>query len=166
MLKHGSIGRGWQIIDANLVAALKQHNSCSEKALLDQGALLVDWKQAKRRQKDIYATWTKKHGKSTFSCKLSISVDKKYKLIRKIETESASMLDSSHFDSVLDSHNTSRDVSADWGYPSEYRKAWLKENGFRNHIQRKGKCYRPLSDCEEQRNKRITKHVPGSNICS
>ena len=41
--------------------------------------MLVGWKPAKRRQKDIDATWTKKHGKSHFGYKLSINVDKKYK---------------------------------------------------------------------------------------
>ena len=41
-----------------------------------------NWKPAKRRQKDIDATWTKKHGKRFFGYKLSINVDKKYKVIR------------------------------------------------------------------------------------
>ncbi len=68
------------------------------------------WKPAKRRQKDIDATWTKKHGKSTFGYKLSINVDKKYKIIRKIETDTASTHDSQHFDNVFDTENTSRDV--------------------------------------------------------
>jgi hypothetical protein len=47
---------GGQIIDATLVPAPKQHNSRSERTLLDQGALPADWKPAKRRQKDIDAT--------------------------------------------------------------------------------------------------------------
>lgn len=51
----------------------------------------------------------------------------------------------------------SHDVYADWGYPSEGRKAWLKERGFRNQIQRKGKGNKPLSECQQRRNKRIAK---------
>jgi hypothetical protein len=35
-----------------------------------------------RRQKDMDATWTKKHGKSYFGYKLSIDVDNKHKLLR------------------------------------------------------------------------------------
>ncbi len=105
----------------------------------------------------IDATWTKKHGKSHFGYKLSINVDKKHKFIRKIETDKASTHDSQHFDKVLDAHNTRRDVYADRGYPSEDREAWLKENGFRNQIQRKGKRNKPLSDCQQRRNKRIAK---------
>ncbi|OFA15452.1 hypothetical protein A4U49_12725 [Acidithiobacillus ferrivorans] len=30
----------------------------------------ADWSPAKRRQKDLDATWTKKHGKSTYGFKL------------------------------------------------------------------------------------------------
>ena len=84
LLKQGFIARGGQIIDATLVPAPKQHNSRGEKALIEQGAMPADWKPAKRRQKDINATWTKKHGKSHFGYKLSINVDKKYKIIRQI----------------------------------------------------------------------------------
>ena len=40
----------------------------------------ADWKPAKRRQKDLDATWTTKHGKSHFGYKLSVSVDRKYKV--------------------------------------------------------------------------------------
>ena len=65
----------------------KQHTRRGEKDLIEQGAMPAGWKPAKRRQKDIDATWTQKHGKSHFGYKLSINVDKKYKIIRKIETD-------------------------------------------------------------------------------
>ena len=157
LLKKGFIARGGQIIDATLVPAPKQHTSRGEKALIEQGAMPASWKPAKRRQKDLDATWTKKHGKSHFGYKLSINVDTKYKIIRKIETDTASTHDSQHFDNVFDAANTSRDVYADRGYPSAEREAWLKENGFRNQIQRKGHRNKPLSDCQQRRNKRIAK---------
>jgi len=157
LLKKGYIARGGQIIDATLVPAPKQHNSRGEKALIEQGAMPASWRPAKRRQKDLDATWTKKHGKSHFGFKLSINVDKKYKFIRRLETDTASTHDSQHFDNVFDTGNTSRAVYADRGYPSEAREAWLKENGFRNQIQRKGKRSKPLSDCQQGRNHRIAK---------
>lgn len=53
--------------------------------------------------------------------------------------------------------NKSRDVYVDRGYPSEEREAWLKENGFRNRIQRKGKRNKPLAECRQGRNKRLAK---------
>lgn len=157
LLKRGFIARGGQIIDATLVPAPKQHNSRGDKELIDKDAMPVGWKPAKRRQKDIDATWTKKHGKSHFGYKLSINVDKQYKFIRKIETDTASTHDSQHFDNVFDASNTSRDLYADRGYPSEAREAWLKKNGCRNQIQRKGKRNTPLSKCQQRRNHRIAK---------
>jgi IS5 family transposase len=157
LLKKGFIARGGQIIDATLVPAPRQHNSRDEKEVLEQGALPADWKPAKRRQKDIDATWTKKHGKSYFGYKLSLNVDKKYKFIRKIEAGTASTHDNQHFDKVLDTANTSRDVYADRGYPSREREAWLKENGFYNRMQRKGKRNQPLSECQQRRNQRIAR---------
>lgn len=48
-------------------------------------------------------------------------------------------------------------LSSDRGYPSEGREAWLKENGFRNQIQRKGKRNKPLTECQQRRNQRIAK---------
>ncbi len=140
LLAKGFIARGGQIIDATVLPAPKQHMSKDEKGLVGQGATPADWAPAKRRQKDTDATWTKKHGKSHFGFKLSVNVDKKYRMIRKIETGTASIHDSQHFDAVLDENNTNRDVYADRGYPSAGRETKLKETGLRNHIQRKGTC--------------------------
>ena len=117
----------------------------------------ADWKPAKRRQKALDATWTRKHGKSHYGYKLSINVDKRHKVIRKLETDTASTHDSRHFDTVLDPANTNRDVFADKGYPSAEREAKLKTAGYRNHIQRKGHRNQPLSECQERRNLRIAK---------
>ena len=157
LLAKGFIARGGQIIDATLVPAPKQHLNKEEKELVGQDATPADWSPAQRRQKDIDATWTKKHGKSHFGFKLSVNVDKKYKMIRKIETGTASIHDSQHFDTVLDQSNTSRDIYADRGYPSDAREAKLKTAGFRNHIQRKGKRNKPLSECQQRRNRWIAK---------
>jgi IS5 family transposase len=157
LLKEGYIARGGQIIDATLVQAPKPHFTKGDKALIEQDAMPVDWKPAKRRQKDLDATWTKKHGKSYHGYKLSINVDKRYKVIRQIKTDTASVHDSQHFDTVLDQGNTSRDVYADKGYPSQERETQLKASGYRNHIQRKGQRNQPLSACQQRRNRRIAK---------
>ena len=157
LLKHGFIARGGQIVDATLVPAPKQRNSREENKLVREGAMPADWKPAKRRQKDTDATWTKKHGKNHFGYKLSINVDAKYKVIRQLETGTASIHDSKHFEAVVDRGNTSRDVYADRGYTSADRESWLKEHGYRNQIQRKGRRNKPLSECQLRRNHRIAK---------
>lgn len=117
----------------------------------------ADWSPAKRRQKDLDATWTKKHGKSHHGYKFSVNVDKQHKFIRKIVLDTASTHDSQHFDAVMDPANTCRDVYADRGYPSEEREAWLKANGYRNRIQRKGQRNKPLSVAQQRRNHGIAK---------
>lgn len=157
LLQAGYLARGGQIIDATLVPAPKQRFKKAEQELLEQQALPVDWSPAKRRQKDIDASWTAKHGKHDFGYKSSINADKRYKLIRKIKTDTASVHDSQHFDAVLDRNNTSKAVFADRGYPSKAREAWLKANGYRNQIQRKGVKNKPLSACQKKRNQRIAK---------
>lgn len=53
----------------------------------------ADRKPDKRRQKALDATWTKGHGKSHFGSKLSVNVDRMSKVIRKIETDTASTHD-------------------------------------------------------------------------
>ena len=137
--------------------APKQHFSKEDRARLRQELIPATWWPAKRCQKGLDATWTKRHGESHFGYKLSINVDKKYKITPKIETDTASTHDSQHFDNVLDPANRSRYVYADRGYPSAEREAWLKENRFRNQIQRKGHRNKPLSDCQQRRNQRIAK---------
>lgn len=64
---------------------------------------------------------------------------------------------STHFDEVLDEHNTSGDVYADRGYPSAQRSQMLKALGYREHVQRKARASQALSECQKGRNKRIAK---------
>jgi hypothetical protein len=64
--RHGYLARSGQMVDASLVPAPRQHFDKDEKAIVEQDAMPVEWTPAKRRQKDLDATWTKKHGKSYF----------------------------------------------------------------------------------------------------
>jgi hypothetical protein len=86
-----------------------------------------------------------------------VNVDKRHKFIRRIVTDTAYTHDSQHFAAVMDPANTSRDVYADWGYPSEEREAWLKANGYRNRIQRRGHRNKLLSEAQQGQNHRIAK---------
>lgn len=155
--KHGYLARGGQIIDASIVQAPKQHNRKAEKELIKEQAMPIDWTPVQRRQKDIDATWTKKHGKTYFGYKLSASADKQYKLIRKLKVSTASEHDTLHLEAVLDDSNTSQDLYADKGYVDANREARLKAAGWRVHIQRKASKNKPLSVCQQGRNNRIAK---------
>jgi len=155
--KHGYIARCGQIIDATLVPAPRQQIDKGEKALIKQDAMPIDWTPTQRRQKDIDATWTKKHGKSHHGYKLTTSVDKRYKLIRKLKVSTASEHDTHHLEDVLDSSNTSRDVYADKGYVDGAREARLQDQGWRMRIQHKAAKGKGQSDCQQRRNQRIAK---------
>ena len=115
LVRHGYIARGSQTIDASIVEAPRQSLSKGEKAIVSESAMPADWMPAKRRQKDMDARWTKKHGKSYFGYKVSTNADKRYKLVRKIKVSTASEHDTLHFEDVLDPANTNRDILADKG---------------------------------------------------
>ena len=153
--RHGYIARGGQMIDASIVQTPKRSIKKEDKEIVADPSMPSDWSPAKRRQKDVEARWTKKHGKSYFGYKLSASADKRYKLIRKIKVSTASEHDTLHFEAVIDPANTSRDIYADKGYIDGEREARLKSEGWRMHIQRKGSKDKALSEAQERRNRRI-----------
>lgn len=149
---HGFNAREGQIIDASIVRAPTQHNSAEEQAQVKAGTAPTEWSQAKRRQKDVQARWTKK---AWFGYKLSISVDRRHKLIRQVKVSDASVADTLHLVEVLDRHNSSRDFWADPGYHDKLRERWLKQIGWRPHIQRKGQAGQPIGERDKVRNRRI-----------
>ena len=153
---HGFMARGGQAIDATLVAVPVQHISNAERSELADGQQPA-WSEARRRQKDVDATHTKKHGKGYFGYKLSVSVDHKHGFIRGVATGTASEHDGHHFEEVLDVNNTGKEVNADKAYPSAQRLAMLKTLGFKEGIQRKAQKNKPLSACQQRRNHRIAK---------
>lgn len=76
-------------------------------------------------------------------------------MIRKVVITDAAVADTTVFEDLLDTCNTSRDVYADRGYPSAQREAGLKQAGWRAHIQRKGTARKAISATQKQRNRRI-----------
>ena len=141
-----------QIVDASIVPALKQRNSREENEAIRAGNPPLDWSEAKRRQKDVDARWTKKNEQSHFGYKNHIAVDVKHKFVRAWEVTAANVHDSQVFLELL-AENTSRDVYADSAYLSEETQKRLKASGYRAHIQRKGQKNHPLSAWEKQGNR-------------
>jgi IS5 family transposase len=110
-----------QIIDATLVLAPKQYFTKEEKDIVEQGAMPSDRSPTKRP--------TEGPGR--------LLVNKRYNLIRRLETVMPPPHDSQHFDAGLDRANTSREVYAGKGYASQERKKALREAGYRDRLQRK-----------------------------
>lgn len=142
-----------QIIDASIVRTPIQRNSRGENQQIEAGEQPEGWSEAKRRQKDVDARWGKQKGRSFFGYKNHISVDVKYKLIRRFHVTSAEVHDSRVMEELLDEANSSRALWADSAYRSADRLVWLREHGYREHIQRKGTRNHPLSSWERQGNR-------------
>jgi IS5 family transposase len=151
--ENGFAARKGQIIDASIVPAPKQRNSREENAQIKQGDVPQDWKEAKKRQKDTDARWTKKHAKNYYGYKNHVNVDVKNKLIRAYSVTDAAVHDSQVFDELLEESNTSADVYADSAYRSEESTGLLEKRGFRERLQRKGCKHRKLTKWEQQGNK-------------
>ena len=142
-----------QIVDASIVRVPTQRNSREENQAIKSGKNVRSWNKAKRSQKDTDARWTKRNGQSLFGYKNHISIDVAHKFIRSYEVSDAKVHDSQIFAELLDPDNTSKDVWADSAYRSENSLTALWEQGFREHIQRKGCRYKKLTEREKQGNR-------------
>ena len=142
-----------QIVDASIVRVPIQRNSREENEHIKSGKTISSWTKAKRRQKDTDARWTKKNSKAFFGYKNHVSVDVSHKFIRSYEVTDSSVHDSQVFTELLDSDNTSKDVWADSAYRSGESLKTLEEQGFREHIQRKGCRHKKLTPREQQGNR-------------
>ena len=155
----GYIARGGQMVDATIVPVPKQRNSREDNETVKAGRTPEEWakKPAKNRQKDRDARWTKKNNKSFFGYKNHVNADAKNKLIRRYEVSDASVHDSQTLDGLLNKDNTSQDVYADSAYRSAGIAAKLKARGFRSRIHRRGSRNHPLSQSQQQANRRKSK---------
>lgn len=146
-----------QIVDASIIRVPTQRNSREENRDIKDGKSISSWSKSKKRQKDTDARWTKKNGKSFFGYKNHVSVDAGHKFIRSYEVTDASVHDSQVFTELLDLSNTSKDVWADSAYRSEESLKALQEQGFREHIQRKGYRHKKLTAREQRGNRSRSK---------
>jgi len=154
----GFEARKGQIVDATIVRVPTQRNSKEENESLKEGKPPVEnWNEAKQRQKDTDARWTKKRNRSYFGYKNHVEADVKHKIIRNYDITDASVHDSNVFESILDETNTSKDVYADSAYRSAEREKSLKGKGIRPHLQRKGCRGHQLTEWEKQGNRTRSK---------
>jgi IS5 family transposase len=154
--ENGYKARKGQIVDASIVKVPIQRNSREENKQIKNGEQPEGWSENKKTQKDTDARWTKKNGRSFFGYKNHICVDVKHKFIRKYEVTGAEVHDSNVFEDMLVCC-TSRDVYADSAYRSEEKLKWLKDNGYREHLNRKGTRNRKLTEWEKRGNRTKSK---------
>lgn len=155
----GLVPKGGQIIDASLVNVPKNRNKRDENKQIKEGKEPEGWDEQPnmKRQKDLDARWTKKHGKSHYGYKNHINIDKENKLIRRYAVTDAAVHDSQLFDDLLDEENEGRSIWADSAYRSRQREAQLQKQGHISRIQHKGSRKRALTAKEHISNRSRSK---------
>ena len=172
--QHGYLAMGGQIVDATIIPVPKNRNTREENAAIKAGETPKDWDKnpAKKRQKDLDARWTVKHGRSHYGYKNHLCVDRRHKLVRRYTVTNAARHDSQELDAVLDRDNTASDVWGDSAYRSAETQAKLDDQGFKSRIHRKANRKRELSEREKRGNKTRSRvrarveHVFGCQVTS
>lgn len=174
--KSGYLAKGGQIVDATLVAALKQRNSNGEKEAIKEGKTAEEiWpdEPAKAAQKDTDARWTVKFSKASpnadgmvrqrdiaipaFGYKNHAAIDRYSGFIRGWNVTSASAHDGAQLRNVLNRDNTGSKVWADTAYRSRKNEDWLERHGYESDIHHKKPKGRPMSKATSRANGRRSK---------
>jgi IS5 family transposase len=144
------------IVDASFVEVPRQRNTVEENKQIKQGEVPPQWKdqEAKLRQKDVDAQWTKKGNETYYGYKNHVNVDVKHKLIRQYEVTSAHVHDSQEIKALIDQDNTRQAMWGDSAYWSEEIRDLLQERHIENHIHRKGYRNHPLTPFQKGMNKK------------
>ena len=124
----------------------------AENARIKAGEVAEDRPENKRQRKDVDARLDRRKRQALLRIQEPRPVDVKRKLIRSYAVTDAALHDSNVFEQLL-ADNTSRDVWADSAYRSAERLECLAQDGFREHIQRKGSRNSPLTPREQEGNK-------------
>ena len=152
-----------------MVEVPRQRTTREENAALKQGEVPEDWKERPRKlvQKDVEATWTKKHGVHHLGYKNHVTVDRKYKPVRNYE---ASTHDSQVLTKVLRLDKDDGRIWGDSAYRSRTLEEEMKTRGHRSRIHYKGYRNRPLTAHQKHVNRLRSRvrvrveHVFGSMV--
>ncbi|WP_249212885.1 IS5 family transposase [Acetobacter thailandicus] len=152
-----------QILDATLVAAPKQRNTNAEKADMREGRIPRDWqdKPAKPSHKDRHARWTLTFTKAKrqddgsmpatdlaipfFGYKSHVSIDRKFRFIRKWKTTDAAASDGARLrEGLPDKTNTASTVWADTACRSKASEDFMEKQGVVLKVHRKKPHLKPM----------------------
>jgi len=170
LVKQGFEAKRGQMVDATIVNVPIQHNRKEENAQIKEGETPEDWSEAKERQKDTDARFTKKRKKTFFGYKNHADVDVEHKLIRDYEVTDASVHDSQVFGDLLGPAQENPDVYADSAYRSKQAETDLENGGYQSHVHERPYRNTPLTDEQKSANHERSKirvrveHVFGSQL--
>ena len=150
----GFMTHSGQIIDASIVESPRQRIKSSEKEEIAAGEAPSNWSDEKARQKDTYATWTKKNGKSYFGYKNHVNADSKTKMISRYAVTTASVHDSQIFEELLDVPTTPSNMSvyADKAYRSDANEKILRNHKMKSRVLHRASRGKPLDEAEKANN--------------
>ncbi len=141
-----------KIIDASIVDAPIQRNSREENEQIKNGDVPEDWSEAKNRQKDVDATWTKKHGKSFFGYKNHVKVDAGSKLIDHYVVTTASVHDGTVVWDLLTPADKGQDLDADKAYDNAHTKKGVRLAKMKYKVLKQARRNKPLNEREKRHN--------------
>jgi len=151
------IAKEGSLVDASFVDAPRQRNTREENKQIKEGKIPrgFEKKNAKGRQKDCEARWTKKNQEIHYGYKNHAKVDAKSKLIDKAFTTPANVHDSQVFKRLVDESDNA--VLADSAYYSAESEAHLLDCNAEEFLMRKANRNSPLSEAEQKTNKGISR---------
>jgi len=158
------------MVDATIINVPIQHNRKEENEQIKNGETPEDWSEAKNRQKDTDARFTKKRKKTFFGYKNHANVDVEHKLIRAYEVTDASVHDSQVFEELLGPAEDNSDVYADSAYRSKQTENDLAAAGYTSHVHERPYRNTPLTETQKAANHERSKirvrveHVFGSQL--
>lgn len=141
-----------KIIDASIVDAPIQRNSRDENGQIKNGDVPEDWSQAKTRQKDVDATWTKKHGKSFFGYKNHVKVDAGSKLIDHYVVTTASVHDGTVVWDLLTEQDKGQELDADKAYDNAHTKKGVRMAKMKYRVLKQARRNKPLTERDKRYN--------------
>lgn len=146
------------IVDATFTEVPRQRNNREENAEIKAGKVPEDWEkeenEAKLRQKDKDARWTKKHGETHYGYKNHVKVDTKSKLIKGYIVTGAEVHDSQVLSDLLDGSDRHQRIYGDSAYRGDEIETMLKRRKLKSGIHEKGYRNHSLTKRQKERNRR------------
>ena len=158
--RHEIIIKKGAIVDASVVETpLKPKGKVNYKVAEDiEQAKVVGVNKDYGTSVDKQASWLKKRGKYYYGDKKQYVTDEESMMLGVVTTK-ASVNEVSNLEEVLHAADLPKGIplKADKGYQSEKNAGLLKKKKLKNHILKKAKKGKPLTDFQKMFNKRIGK---------
>ena len=149
---NGYMVQGGKIVDASLVRVKVQRNSKDENDQIKNDETPEGWSEPKRRQKDVDARWTRKHGKNHFGYKNHVKVNAKTKIIENFEVTPANVHDSQVVLELVEEADAGCTLYGDTAYDGKDIRKGLRRRKVGSRIQKRS-----------SRHVKLTAHQKGAN---